>query len=312
MPLLAGSGLPLVEPGTPIVWSEDVGSITATWVDPTGVEYPLSNTADAVGYFTRPGPTGWGATSYEIVTDPQPRGGERVRFVRSQANRLVWPLHIWGETHLEFAARYSALRRAMLMTVWRQQPGVLRVARPDGTAREVDCFYESGWSGEGGENWLFANPNVTLFCPDGYWRDTVARVESRQYGALTASYLAPYPTVSTSQILGSSTVDNPGDVTAWPTWTLHGPVTQVTATSVDTGYTWTLTNTRLVNETVTLTTFNPTVRGPAGVNLASALNFPTAYLWGLMPGTNNITVSMSGSGAGSAFEMTYFPRYEGC
>ncbi len=289
-----------------------MGSIWATWTDPLGTVWPLSDLTPERGYFTTPSIAGWGATTYELITDPMARGGESVRYVRAQPARLTWPLHVWGDTHTEFLTRYRDLKRAFMMTLHRGVPGTLTVTRPDGSGREIECFCEDGWRGEPGENHTFANPVLTLFCPEGAWRDVEAVVEFREYGE-PVSFLDPFPSVSSSQIIGDTTIDNPGDMTAWPEWTITGPATSVTATNVTADHTFTLTYTLLLGETITVTTGGnrPGVRGPAGENLASALNWPTAYLWGLAPEDNEIEFSVGGADTGTSITMTFHPLYEG-
>ncbi len=100
MPLFAGltPAPPVVEPVVN-AWREDVGTMFATWTDPTGVVWPLTDIAPERGYFTTFGVGGWGAMGYEIVVDPMARGGESVRHIRAQPARLTRPVHIWGETH---------------------------------------------------------------------------------------------------------------------------------------------------------------------------------------------------------------------
>jgi hypothetical protein len=286
------------------------GNIYATWTDPLGQEWQLTNTSPDVGWFTTFGIAGWGATPYEIVTDPLTRGGTRVRYVRAESGRLTWPLHIWGESHLEFVDRWRTIKRAFMMTMHRREPGVLRVARPDGTAREIECFYEEGFAGEAGQGWRSIDAALTLFCPDGYWRDVAATQVLRSYG-VGQSYLNPYPQVSSSQVLGETQVANSGDVDAWPVWTITGPATAVTATNQLTGRSFILTHTLTTGQQITITTMQPTVRGPSDENLISALNWPLAYLWPLLPGVNDIEILVTGAGAGTAIEMSFHARHEG-
>ena len=290
--------------------TNDVGTMYATYSDPDGVVWQLSNTDPDLGYFTRRTIAGWGTTTYEIVADPLARGGESVRFIRAQPARITWPLHVYGETHMEFVTRYRQLRRAFLMTVHRRTAGTLTVARPDGSSRSIEVFYEDGWGGEPGENWLFANPTLTLYAPDGYWRDSESTVESRFFTE-SVPFLDPYPTVSSSQILGDTVIVNAGEVLAWPTWTLTGPATQVTATNNTTGDAFTLTYALAAAETLTITTMRPTVRDALGVNRISALNWPSAVLWPLLPGDNDIQFTVAGSSAGTTIDLTYYARYEG-
>jgi hypothetical protein len=289
-----------------------VGRIYATWTDPTGEEWPLTDLDPSRGFHTTRDISGWGAMPYEFITDPQARGGESVRHIRTNPARITWPLNIWGDTHLEFVERYRAIKRAIMMTVHRGVPGRLTVMRPDGTGRWIDAFYEDGFAGQAGENWIFANPVVTFYCPDGTWKDITPTVETRVFGTETlVSFLAPFPTLSPGTVGGSPLMDNPGDLVAWPEWVITGPATGFTATNSTTGQSFSLTYELLAGETITLTTDRPTVRGPAGQNIVDSLDWPTAYLWGLQPGENEVSFSVGGTGVGSKVVITYYPRYDG-
>jgi hypothetical protein len=285
--------------------------MTASWFDPYGVEWPLTDISPSRGFFTRTDISGWGARPYELVTDPVAAGGDQVRFVRAQSARITWPLHIYGESHTEFVARFAAVRAAFMSTLWTGQPGTLRVTRPSGSAREIDAYCEGGFSGEAGENWYSANPVITLFCPDGYWRDTTVLHEQRAYTP-GADFFAPFPTISSGQILGRVPIVNPGEVPAWPSWNITGPATVVTARNWTTGMAWTLSYTLAAGETATVNTMpRPTARGPLGQNLVGAFNWPDAFLWPLLPGGNDVEFTVAGAGTGTAIELVYQARYEG-
>lgn len=289
---------------------EDVGSITASWVDPAGTIFELTNTSDDLGWFTPPGPSGWDATTYEIVTDPIPRGGEQIRFIRAKPARIVWPLYVYGDTHLAYRHRRRTIKKAFTSTLHKGLPGVLTVARPDSDARQISCFYESGLEGESGDGWLFSKDAVTLFAPDGFWQEVDAT--NLEYGYIPGvDFLVPYPQVSSSLNIGQTVMNNHGDVAAWPTWTITGPMTAITATNVTTGYEWTLTYPLLAGEQATVTTYQPTVRGPAGQNLTGYLDWPLAYLWWLDPGDNFVIMNLSGGQAGTTIDVSFNARFEG-
>jgi hypothetical protein len=288
----------------------DVGNMYATFTDPDGTMWELSDTSPTLGWFTTFGIAGWGARPYEFTLDPLPRGGDSVRFIRAEPARLIWPVHIYGDTHLEWLARYRDIKRAFMKTVHQTASGVLTCARPDGSAREIDVFYEAGFEGEPGENWVFANPTLTLLAPDGYWRDTEPTLVEREFSVGTP-YLNPYRTVSSSQVLGDTTINNPGEVTAWPEWTITGPASAVSATNLTTGQQFEVTYTLLAGETITITTLRPTIRGPLGENIASALNWPSAYLWPLKAGNNQIQFNVDGAGVGTSIVLSFHARYEG-
>lgn len=302
-------------PAGPLVFPsivDDTGRPTFTYTDPAGTVWDLSSTVPDVGRFTLPGIQGWGATQYVLTLDKLPRGGVSVRGIHAEEGRLTWPVHIYGETHLEWLEHYRALKRAFLMTLWRNTTGVLTVTRPDGSARQIDVMYEDGFGGEGGDqDVLSASPVLTLMCPDGYWRDVTPVRYERVFQPGNSSFFDPYPTVTSGQILGETFLGNDGDVDAWPSWTITGPATAITATNYTTGLTFTLTVTLAPGELVTITTRRPTVRGPSGESLINALNWPAAYLWGLPPGTNHVNLNVAGADAGTAIELTFYPRYEG-
>lgn len=289
-----------------------VGRPSMTFIDPTGVEWPLSDLADDRGHFTTFGVSGWGARPFEYSLDPVPRGGDSVRFVRAQSARITWPLYIWGDTFQQFTDRYRAVRKAFLSTIHLNTPGILRVAWPNGTAREIDVWYEDGFGGESGENWLFAKPVLTLLAPDGYWRDVTPTTVTRVHTVGSQSFLNPFPRVSSGQVLGSTIVTNPGDTEAWPTWTVTGPMLSLTATNNTAGQEFELTYT-LANssETITITTQRPTVRGPAGQNIVGSLNWPAAYLWPLAPGDNDVEFVIGGANTGTTITLSFHARYDG-
>jgi hypothetical protein len=100
-------------------------------------------------------------------------------------------------------------------------------------------------------------------------------------------------------------------VAAWPEWTITGPASEIVATNHTYGQSFTLTYDLDAGETLTITTQRPTVRGPAGENLAGSLNWPEAYLWALAPGLNDIEFEVTGANTGTSISLAYHPRYEG-
>ncbi|MEV8600438.1 phage tail protein [Streptomyces griseoviridis] len=293
----------------------DLGRAVVTYYDPAGGVWPL--TTRSLGWRTlAEGVSGLGATQYEFTTDVQARGGARVRHVQAQPRTIIWPLRVTGSTHLEFVARWRALGSAFTRTL-RDGPGWLEIARPDGSRRRISVLYQEGWEGLGkyGAGWIADTAVLSLLCEDPYWIDPVPVVVHREQ-AVGGSFFVPYPTVSSSQVLGATTVTNPSDVTVWPTWTITGPASLVTFTRTDTGEAFTLNpasvghGNLLAGEQVTVRTDPPQVRYQDGSNWVGALNWPGAALWGLAPGDNRVTFQLDGSGPGSAVDLTFNPRFE--
>lgn len=278
-----------------------------SWIAPDGEEFMLDSLS--LGWTTPRGRAGLGAAPIELVTDPHPRGGVRVRHIQPQSRQITWPLFMEGRSHLELVATYRRLARAFTSTR-RLGPGRLRVMRPDGTAREIEAYYEGGFDGEPGRGFLDDTVVLSLFCEDPFWRASEPVSLPYSYSSGAASYLNPYLTVSPSSVLGATTAVNEGDAEAWPEWQITGPATALTATNNTTGEAFTLTATLTAGQTATITTDPPTVRGPAGENWTGNLSWPGAVLWGLQPGVNDVSFSVSGAAAGSSITLSYTPRYE--
>jgi hypothetical protein len=273
VPIIAG------DHGPGVVLPE-VGFATATYTDPTGRAWPLTDTLS--GWFTlADGVSGLGAAVYDLTTDAHPRGGVRLRHAQPQARTVMWPLHVYGDTHTEFVGRWRALARAFTDTL-RKGPGRLEIARPDGTRRHIAVRYSGGFDGQGEQGTGIHSDNaiLSLLCEDPYWVDAVPLTARREH-ALGEDFLQPFPSVSSSQVLGETTLDNPGDVDAWPTWTITGPATVVTFTQEDTGESFTLDpgsvgGSLLAHEQVTVTTHPPRVRKATAERQTISLGAATA------------------------------------
>lgn len=312
MPLITA---PVTTEPTPPVDIPEIGYASITYIDPTGTRWPMTDiTAD---WFTlADGVSGLGAAPYTLTSDPHPRGGARLRHVQPQPRTIVWPVLVKGSNHTVFTANWRALARAFTRTL-HEGPGALEVARPDGTVRQIAVYYSEGWDGRGqtatGITWDSAV--VTLWCEDPYWVDTEPAVVHRENG-VGEDFFVPYPMVSSSQVLGATTVDNPGDVDVWPTWVVTGPASAITFTREDTGDAFTLDMTAtahgalLAAETVTISTDPPRVRSGTDENLIDGLNWPDAVLWSLPPRPTPVTFHLDGAETGSAVDLTFHPRYE--
>ncbi len=285
----------------------------ATWVDPTGNEWPL--TVPSLGWFTTNAVSGLGAIPTNMTTDPAPRGGTVIRHFQPAERIITWPLHIYGTTHAEFVSRFRSLAEAFTRTD-EDGAGRLVIARPDGSARWISAYHQDGFTGEPGRGYLDDDVALTLYCPQPWWNDMEETVIRREY-ALAGTYLNPYPTVSSSQLLGQTDVSNPGNAIAYPVWRITGPASLVTITNDSTGEEFVIDpnaagiahGNLLAGETVTVTTDEPSVRGPADEIWTGALNWPDAVLWGLKPGLSSVTFTVAGSSSGTTIELSFHARH---
>lgn len=314
MPLIKSSAAskPATGPATPL---PDGSSARIVYYDPSGKAWDLSDTAGAQ-FTIAEGVAGLGAAPYALTTDPHPRGGARLRHVQAQPRTITWPVLVQGATHDAFIANWRALARAFTATL-RNGPGHLEVQRPDGSRRRIAVIYQAGFdtagAAYGGITWDTAV--LQLWCEDPYWVDPAPRTVHREYGA-GEDYLQPFPSVSSGQVLGATTVHNDSDVEVFPTWTITGPASLITFTNTTTGEEFVFDPSAVghgalvAGETMTIQTDPVQVRFQDGSNWVGGLNWPGAQLWALQPGDNAVTFQLDGSAVGSAVDMSYFPKYE--
>lgn len=199
-------------------------------------------------------------------------------------------------------------------------PGVLCVAQPDGSRRYLDCRYLSGFeSPDGGDPGAVPHAvyTVLLRAYDPWWYGVT---ETKKFEVQTTQTLfgdgsgAPPFYIMPTELIGSgSTIINPGDVEAYPVWTINGPMTACTV-ALSGGGSFTITDTLGAGEWVQVDT-NPStpafekIVDDAGTNLwgTATSNYPN--LWALPAGTSTVTVSLTGSTSSSSVQMAYFPRY---
>jgi hypothetical protein len=188
---------------------------SSSYIDPHGVVWPMTD-ASAPYYALADGVSGLGAAPVTLTTDPLPRGGVRLRHVQPQARTIIWPVHVEGDTHQEFIDLWRAMGRAFTDTL-RYGPGILDIARPDGRRRQIKVRYQDGWDGLGqagtgllGQGRRHPARRGPVLLRPGAGRH---RPDLRLSPAPRTSCPRTRQ-VSNSQVLGDTTLTNPGDVIA--------------------------------------------------------------------------------------------------
>jgi hypothetical protein len=329
--VVAGAGLP-PQPGqvTPAVSD----AFVLTYIAPDTTEVPL--TTPEVGWHALDAITALhGAAPIDVTTDDDAGGGVIVRNTRATARIITISVRISGPAN-EHRLRLRYLARKIKQAK-DQSTGILRMAHPDGTVRQIRVVSYGPLDPEAGNlsGWQYSTVIVQFLCPDPYWSDVdPIPFEVDFVSGGDVDYQDPYPTESSSSALGDNTVFNVGDVEAWPRYVITGPATLITATNTYTvpdpsgdpedspitvTRTWTIDPNAtgiahgdlLAGEQVTISTRPMRVRGPDGSVWTAALGYPdNADLWPLQPGENTVTLSMTGADDGSSIVGSYRPRWE--
>ncbi len=271
---------------------------------------PLKVTDD--DYIALQGATGFGIppkvlTMYEGASD-----GGNVRYVRTGARDIDLPVGIVGASRGEVWERQR--RFASALRVRRGKPPArLQFVLETGEIYETVVYYVSGAetqiTSESGTA-TYARWPITLRCPDPYWTSTVETLVKIGAGGaqrgllphLTALQLTP------AQVLGSVALHNTGDVDADLVWEIRGPGGPFTATS-DTGLSFTIEDTLVDGETITVDTKTADVRDQTGRNRYTGLAL-APKLFKLPDGTTTVQINLGGASAASLVTVRFRVRRE--
>lgn len=282
------------------------------WITPDGGEFPITNAA--AGYRVLKGATGLGAPPIDLSTDETPLlDGVEVSDVYAPPRTIQLPMLILAEDR----GLYRARARALVTAMSAGQECALELRQPDGQRRRITAWYNGGLEGAedqdtGGEKWLrFV---LKVFCPDPFWVDPVPVTYQYGYVGTPVVFLGnPFLPLKLTpgSILGSTTIINPGEVRAWPVWTITPPANEVVLTDVDRDLSIPIAGVVPAGQTLTIVT-KP---GAADVRLSDGTDYwPALYgdpvLWPIEPGTTNVDLVLTGAGPGSGVQVAYFARYK--
>lgn len=273
------------------------------WIDPDGAIYTLDVDWSVAGRFM---PT----IVFESDTVPR-QPGAVFRYANHGTREFLCPFDVTGVSEADLRTKVRQMIAAMDPT---RGTGKIRVTSPVGDQREINCHVASGLDLQetlgdiSGPAWQ--RFPATFLAHDPYWYDTNATTQS--FTTSTGALFFPiFPLkITASEIAVDATVDNTGDVDAWPIWTVTGPGSVIKL--------WNLTSSRYIYFPVTLAAGSSiTVDTRPGVKSATYDDGTNAYpdmnelssLWPLQRGVNTIRLEMSGVTAASALTLVYARRY---
>ena len=308
MPILVPAAVIPEQPGAP--WPTRINEMpTISFTDPAGAVTNFSDWAN--GWVLQPGAKGLDMPTYAFAQDESPGiDGYAIRQVRAGGKEVALPIAFWAD---DSRAAYLTRRRTLIRSLNPKRGlGTLTVTQADGTARTIAACYSAGLEGDesldaAGARWCTGV--LTFACPSPFWLGAEVTTEWR--ASVPASFFPFLPlSVGNSQVLGAVTVDNDGDDTAFPVWTITGPATAVSLTNVTTGDVLVLTRTINIGDTIVIDTRErqqtATLNGTT--NLWSDLS-DASTMWALQPGINDLTLTVTGSTSNTRVRMTYQPRY---
>lgn len=274
---------------------------TLEFVDPDGASTTLVKLRGATGRWMPP------VQAYE--EEVPERHGTLLRSIRFQARDVVVPVLLDGSDRTDYRTTIRSLAASLNPL---RGDGKLVATAEDGSVRELPCRYMDGL-GFSEDLPVHGRPSLLFRAFDPFWQDADDTTETFEYtGAAVGSWFPmEFPiTLLQSQVFASPTVDNTGDVEAWPVWTIEGPMSDLTLSNETTGASLSLTYTVAADNSIIVDT-RPgmkTVELNASTNLYPYL-VRSSSLWALHPGENEVSVEVGGATADTVVTLAYRRRW---
>lgn len=281
---------------------------TIIWVDANGTEHILTDQEDISVTI---GPSGRYMPPIEYSEEETPyQPGSKPKQVKVKAREMDFPVEINGQTQMDIK---NKLRSLLKMFNPLKGDGTIKCISPDGSTREIKCRYKGGLEiSESGQIWQKFVLVLKAFDP--YWYDSNTIVQTFKTGQ-PATFFPIFPLrLSSSTVFADTSIDNIGDVEAWPEWIITGPGEGIVLRNLTTGEAirFTHDDAKLgVGESLVINTkpFVKTVEKNSK-NIFHTMSDDSS-LWSLQDGVNSIRLEMSNATEASSIQLSYRPRYWG-
>jgi len=254
------------------------------------------------------GIAGFGIPATEVRIAPSANDGGIWRYTKRGVRDVDLPITVLGTDRDDVQ---NKLRRLARLTQDKKGPTQLRANYSDGDSLRLELHYtggaESQWGEDEGLTW--ATWVMSFQAPMPFWESNNGQSFSLTSG-VTGRGLLPQLSklrVSSSNALGTVTVQSDADVDVFPIWTITGPITDFTATSGS--LSWGILGVVDQGETITVDTEAGTVKDQDGNNRYSSLA-PAPTLFAFPPGETIISVTGSDVTDDTIVRCDYSLRFE--
>lgn len=263
---------------------------------------------DQENYVLRSGIMGFGVPATSVRIDNTPGDGAVWRQTKRVARSVDLPVTILGTDRADVEAKLRRLNKilqdrlgpAKLKAVYETSTLYLHVHYLAGAETTFD-------NSEAGLTW--ATWVLQLVAPTPYWQ-----TDSLQSFSVTSGEagrgLLPQLTklkLTSSNALGTVYVNNLGDVATYPTWTITGPLDELSI-SID-GQSFSFADPINSGEVITIDTYAGTVKDALGANRYAMLA-AAPKLFSFPPGINAVYITGTGATSATKILATYPLRYE--
>ena len=251
---------------------------------------------------------GFGIPPAQVRIENSAGDGGVFRHSKRGVRDVDLPITVLGTDRNDVQTKLRRLSRLLQDT---SGPTKIKATYSSGESLTLDAHYvggaESQWGTDAGLVW---NKWVLSFqCPNPYW-ESDALEEFRVTTGNTGRGLLPQLSklkVTSSQVYGVITVDNSGDVPAYPVWFIRGPISDVVISNGTQSFSFT--ETVADGETITVNTETGEVTDDLGTNRYSILG-PAPKLFRIDPGVSSISVNGVAATQAAEVRLDYSPLFE--
>lgn len=250
---------------------------------------------------------GVGIPTTEVRIDQSAGDGGVWRSTRRGVRELDLPIVVFGANRDDVEAKLRRLAAALSDRFGAPQ---LAATYTDGAQYTIDVHYTGGaetvFGADAGET--YCRWVITVQAPDPFWVSSEAVNFSLSANSTVRGLLPQLDQlkVSPSSVIGSFTVENPGDVEAYPVWTLTGKSESLSVSLSGVGFTY---SESIASGIRVFNTRAATVVDGSGVNKYANLG-AAPKLFAIPPGSATISVVVSGSDATTRLSGYFNPRRE--
>ena len=265
-------------------------------------------TFDYSNFILNPDFMGFGIPPAQVRIESSAGDGGVFRHSKRGVRDIDMQVTIVGTNNADVQTKLRQMSRILQDTTG---PTTLQATYTDGAVLFLKVHYvggaESRWGSDGGNVW---NRWVLSFqAPQPYWQSNV----TEEFVVTTGNSgrgLLPQLTklqLTSSQVFGVINVQNAGDVPAFPTWFVRGPISDVAISYGTQGFSFT--ESIADGETITVNTALGTVTDDLGTNRYSILG-SAPKLFRVEPGLSSISVNGVAATAAAEVRLDYSPLFE--
>ncbi|MEU9707991.1 phage tail family protein [Streptomyces sp. NPDC047967] len=273
------------------------------------------------GVFIQPGATGLDAPPFAVFSDDSPNlDGSMFRSARAAAREIMIPVYLHGVDRQTI----NTLKRKFFQALNPTRGYCLLRFTEGGITRQLTAYYKGGMEGAEGVDtagFTWTRYGLTFTAMDPWYYATSEHVERWSFGTGEA-FLHPsglFPLRIAEGVMGGIgdlyNLTNPGDIEAWPVWTLKGPIKSFALTHEDGR---TIKASALpsgldlipAGRSVTIDTRpgKKTVKDDKGTNFWPLLDVNPGF-WQIDPGVSQASIKIVTGSGNAAVSLSFYPRF---